>query len=149
MRPRSLLTPALHKRKETPDNSRMRPSEALATQRERILAIARASGASHVRVFGSALRGADRPDSDPDLLVDIPPGTSLLRIVGMKLAVEDALGVRVDLCTGRQLHPQLKERIHAEAAAMREGWRSKAGCVLHLIQRSMCRASARPSDCGE
>lgn len=93
----------------------MRPSEALATQRERILAIARASGASNVRVFGSALRGADRPDSDLDLLVDVPPGTSLLRIVGMKLAMEDALGMRVDLCTERELHPQLKERILAEA----------------------------------
>ncbi len=93
----------------------MRPSEALAAQRERILAIATANGATNVRVFGSALKGSDRPDSDLDLLVNVPPGTSLLRIVGMKLAIEDALGVRVDLCTERELHPQLKDRILAEA----------------------------------
>jgi predicted nucleotidyltransferase len=93
----------------------MRPSEALATQRERILAIAAANGVTRVRVFGSALKGSDRPDSDLDLLVDVPPGTSLLRIVGIKLAIEDALGVRVDLCTERELHPQLKDRILAEA----------------------------------
>jgi predicted nucleotidyltransferase len=96
----------------------MRPSEALATQRERILAIAAANDVTRVRVFGSALKGSDRPDSDLDLLVDVPPGTSLLRIVGIKLAIEDALGVRVDLCTERELHPQLKDRILAEACPL-------------------------------
>lgn len=93
----------------------MRPSEVLATQRERILAIARAGGATNVRVFGSVLKGMDRPDSDLDLLVDVAPGTSLLRIVGLKLAIEDALGVRVDMCTERELHPALRDRILAEA----------------------------------
>lgn len=93
----------------------MRPSEVLAAQRERILAIAAANGATNVRVFGSAVKGADRADSDLDLLVEVPPGTSLLRIVGLQLAIEDALGVRVDLCTERELHPQLKDRILAEA----------------------------------
>lgn len=93
----------------------MRPSEALAAHRDRVLAIAAAHGASNVRVFGSALTGVDRPDSDLDLLVDVPPGTSLLRIVGIQLAIEDALGVRVDLCTDRELHPDLKARILSEA----------------------------------
>lgn len=93
----------------------MRPSEVLAKQRERILAIAAANGARNVRIFGSALTGADRPDSDLDLLVDLPSGTSLLRIIGLKLAIEDALGLRVDLCTERELDPALKDMILAQA----------------------------------
>jgi predicted nucleotidyltransferase len=93
----------------------MRPSEALAAQRERVLGIAAARGARNVRVFGSVLKGLDREGSDLDLLVDLPPGTSLLRIVGLQLDIEDALGVKVDLCTERELHPALKERILAEA----------------------------------
>jgi len=93
----------------------MRPSEVIAAQRQRILDIAAASGARHLRVFGSASRGQDRPDSDLDLLVDLPLGTSLLRIVGLQLALEDALGIRVDLCTERELDPALKDRILAEA----------------------------------
>jgi hypothetical protein len=93
----------------------MRPSEVLAAQRQRILDIAAANGARHLRVFGSASRGQDRPDSDLDLLVDLPAGTSLLRIVGLQLALEDALGVKVDLCTERELDPALKTRILAEA----------------------------------
>lgn len=68
-----------------------------------------------MRVFGSAARGLDHKGSDLDLLVDMPAGTSLLRIVGLQLDIEDALGVKVDLCTERELHPELRARILAEA----------------------------------
>ena len=93
----------------------MRPSQALASQRQRVLALAAARGASDVRVFGSIARGADHDGSDIDLLVDLPAGTSLLHIVGLQLDIENALGVKVDLCTEPELHPELRERILAEA----------------------------------
>jgi uncharacterized protein len=93
----------------------MRPSEALATQRERILAIAAAHGASNLRVFGSVANGADKEGSDIDLLVDIGLGISLFEYVGLQLDIQEALGVRVDLCTEEELHPKLKARILAEA----------------------------------
>ena len=93
----------------------MRPSEALAASRDRVLQIAAARGARNLRVFGSALRRLDREGSDLDLLVELPPGTSLLRIVALQQDIEDALGVKVDLCTERELHPALRERILAEA----------------------------------
>ena len=81
------------------ENRRMRPSQALASQRHRVLALAAARGASDVRVFGSVARGVDHDGSDIDLLVDLPMGTSLLHIIGLQLDIEDALGVKVDLCT--------------------------------------------------
>lgn len=93
----------------------MRPSEALATRRDQVLGIAAARGAKRVRVFGSVVKGLDREGSDLDLLVDFPSGTSMLRIVGLQLDIEDVLGVKVDLCTERELHPALRERILAEA----------------------------------
>jgi len=96
----------------------MRPSEALAAQREKILGIAAAGGARNVRVFGSVLKGLDREGSDLDLLVDLPTGTSLLRVIGLQHDIEDALGIKVDLCTERELHPALKERILAEACPL-------------------------------
>jgi predicted nucleotidyltransferase len=79
------------------------------------MALAAASGASSVRVFGSVARGMDRDGSDLDLLIDLPAGTSPLRIVGLQLDLEDVLGVKVDVCTRRELHPALKDRILAEA----------------------------------
>jgi uncharacterized protein len=93
----------------------MRPSEILALNREKVLAIAAARGARNVRVFGSAARQADRDDSDVDLLVEVPPGSSLLDIAGLQIEIEEALGIKVDLCTEAELHPRLKERILAEA----------------------------------
>ena len=96
----------------------MRPSQALAAQRDRILALAAARGANSVRVFGSVAQGIDHEGSDVDLLVEMPEGTSLLHIVGLQLDIEQALGVKVDLCTERELHPALRDRILAEARAL-------------------------------
>jgi predicted nucleotidyltransferase len=93
----------------------MRPSEAVAAHRVRILDLAAASGAKNVRVFGSVVKGQDTESSDLDLLVDVAPGTSLLRIVALQLDLVDALGMKVDLCTEHELHPELKEKILAEA----------------------------------
>lgn len=93
----------------------MRPSEALAAHRIRLLEIAAARGARNVRVFGSVVRGLDTEGSDLDLLVDLVPGTSLVSIVGLQFDIADALGVRVDLCTERELHPELKARILADS----------------------------------
>lgn len=96
----------------------MRPSLALAAHRDRVLALAAARGASRVRVFGSVARGADHEGSDIDLLVDVPAGTSLLHLIGLQLDIEEALGIKVDLCTEPELHPALRARVLAEARAL-------------------------------
>ena len=93
----------------------MKSSEALATHRDKLLAIAAGHGASNLRVFGSVARGADKEGSDIDLLVDLRKGTSLFGLVGLQLDIEDALGVKVDLCTEGGLHPELGEHIGSEA----------------------------------
>ena len=71
-----------------------------------------------MRIFGSVATGHDRYGSDLDLLVDLPKGTSLLQIVGLQLAIEDVLGMKVDLCSERELHPELRQRILAQARAL-------------------------------
>ena len=43
----------------------------LHEQRDPILEVAGRHGTRNVRIFGSACRGDDRPDSDIDLLVDL------------------------------------------------------------------------------
>lgn len=96
----------------------MRPSEALRLRRDALLQIAAARGAGGLRVFGSVARGQDQQGSDVDLLVDMPAGSSLLALVGLQQELQDALGTRVDLCTERELHPMLRERILAEARAL-------------------------------
>ena len=96
----------------------MLPSVALASKRDQILALAAARGARRLRIFGSVARGEDHEGSDIDLLIDMPAGTSLLQIVGLQHDIEDALGMRIDLCTERELHPSLRTRILTDARAL-------------------------------
>ena len=96
----------------------MKPSEALAAHRERLLAIAAGHGASTLRVFGSVVKGVDKEGSDIDLLVDVRQGTSLFELVGMQQDFEDTLVVKVDLLTEPELHALIRDRILAEARAL-------------------------------
>ena len=96
----------------------MLPSVALASKRDQILALAAARRARRLRIFGSAARGENHEGSDIDMLIDMPARASLLQIVGLQHDIEDALGMRVDLCTERELHPSLRTRILSEARAL-------------------------------
>jgi uncharacterized protein len=56
-------------------------------------AVARAGG-SHLRVFGSVARGEDGPDSDVDLLVDLPDDTGLLALLALQALSSGSSGSR-------------------------------------------------------
>lgn len=67
------------------------------SRREQVLAIASRHHASRVRLFGSAARGEDRPDSDIDLLVDFDDESSLFDLMRMSRELEALLGRAVDV----------------------------------------------------
>jgi len=92
--------------------------DELRSRRQEILSMAALHGASNVRVFGSVLRGDDRPDSDIDLLVEVDPGRSLLDIIGLEQDLGELLGRRVEVLTVGGLSPYLEQRILAEAASL-------------------------------
>jgi len=92
--------------------------ERLRAQRDVILALAERHGVRNVRIFGSVVRGDDRPDSDVDVLVDVGPGRSLLDIIGFEQDLSDLLRRRVEVLTDRGLSPRLQHRILQEAAPL-------------------------------
>lgn len=67
------------------------------SRREQVMAIAFRHHASRVRLFGSAARGEDRPDSDIDLLVDFDDDSSLFDLMRMSRELEALLGRPVDV----------------------------------------------------
>ena len=74
------------------------PLRALVeSRREQVMAIASRHHASRVRLFGSAARGEDRPDSDIDLLVDFDEDSSLFDLMRMSRELEALLGRAVDV----------------------------------------------------
>jgi predicted nucleotidyltransferase len=79
--------------------------------RERILPFLLERGVLRAGVFGSFARGEEEKDSDLDLLVELPPGSSLLDLVGLQLDLAEELGFQVDAHTYGSLHPLLRETI--------------------------------------
>ncbi|HMW30866.1 nucleotidyltransferase family protein [Plasticicumulans sp.] len=93
----------------------MRPSLALASNREAARAAVLRYRTTNLRVFGSVLRGEDREGSDLDLLVDPLPGTTLFDLGGLQVELEDLLGVPVDLLTPGDLPEHWRAAVLAEA----------------------------------
>ena len=96
----------------------MRKAEAIEKLRRQADAI-RALGATSLYLFGSVARDEAGPDSDLDLFIDYDPDSrfNAFDLVGIKLFLEDELGLPVDVTTRDSLHPILKDRI--ERSAMR------------------------------
>lgn len=64
---------------------------------------------TNARVFGSVARGDDTEASDLDLLIDVPPGTSLFELVRWQNELAELLGVRGRPRDGRQdPHPRAR-----------------------------------------
>ena len=93
----------------------MRPSAVLAEHRADVLDAVARRGGTDVKVFGSVARGEDRPGSDIDLLVEFPPGTSLLVVIGLEQELRDLLGVGVDVGPADGLRLDMRARILREA----------------------------------
>ena len=94
----------------------MNRNEAIAKLKSCALAI-KARGATSLYMFGSAARDEAKTDSDLDLFIDYDPKRkfSLVDLVGIKLLLEDELGVQVDLTTRDSLHPMLRQNIENSA----------------------------------
>ena len=90
--------------------------EAIARLKARAAAI-KACGATSLYLFGSTARNEAGTNSDLDLFVDYDPAKkfSLLDLVGIKLLLEDELGMAVDVTTRDSLHPRLREDIEKSA----------------------------------
>ena len=96
----------------------MGAAEFLESRRDDILRVARKHGARNIRVFGSAARGDDAPDSDVDFLVELEPGRSLFDHVALLQELEDLLGRKVDLVEPEGLHWYIRDKVLAEAVPL-------------------------------
>ena len=92
--------------------------EVIHEKREDIERIAIKHGARNVRMFGSAARGEEMPDSDIDLLIDVGPDTTSWFPAGLILELEELLGCRVDVVTERGLDPEIRDHVLHEAVPL-------------------------------
>lgn len=73
-------------------------------------------GVSRIGLFGSALRGEERAESDLDFLVEFRRGEkSFDRFCELAELLERLFGRRIDLLTVESVSPVLRQRILGEA----------------------------------
>lgn len=68
-------------------------------------------GVKKAALFGSVVRGEASETSDIDMLVETPRNVSLFGFIDIKLALEDALGKKVDLIEYESIKPRLRPYI--------------------------------------
>ncbi|AUB82167.1 nucleotidyltransferase family protein [Candidatus Thiodictyon syntrophicum] len=90
----------------------------IESHREQLRSIAARYGIERVRVFGSMARDDADTDSDIDLLVSLPPGTSGLALGSLLMDVQDLMQRKVDVVTEAGLHPAVREGILREATLL-------------------------------
>ena len=78
-------------------------------------------GAERIWLFGSYARGDADSDSDVDLRIDKGQICGLFALSGLRLALEDRLGVEVDLLTSDSLDGEFLDRIRNEEVLLYAG----------------------------
>jgi len=71
-------------------------------------------GARKVAVFGSYVRGEERPESDIDIIVEFSERKSLLELVRIERELSEFLGIKVDLLTEKSISPYMIDSIREE-----------------------------------
>ena len=95
-------------------NSRQEPPLSTDAVKSVAQPILKRYGARRASLFGSVVHGRLGPESDIDLLVELPEGASLLDLAGLGLDLEQALGRKVDILTYRSIHPRLRKQVLSE-----------------------------------
>ena len=67
------------------------------SKRDQINDLVRQHHGQAVALFGSVARGEDTPESDIDFLVEFQKGSSLFDLMDLQEALQDLLGVSVDV----------------------------------------------------
>lgn len=80
-------------------------------RREELVRVAAEHGITNLEVFGSTARGEDRPDSDVDLLADVPDDLGMLALGHARDALEKLLAAPVDIIFRRSLQSDVAAEI--------------------------------------
>ncbi|MEE8429854.1 MAG: nucleotidyltransferase family protein [Candidatus Desulfatibia sp.] len=94
----------------------MKPKETAALLQENH-AVLKDHHVKALYLFGSIVRGEDKPGSDVDILVEFQPEVrvGLFGLARLQRRLSEILGRPVDLTTPDALHKALKDRIIKEA----------------------------------
>ena len=76
-----------------------------------IVEFLKSKGATKVAVFGSYVRNEETPESDIDVIVELPDDVSLLKFVRIERELSEKVGVKIDLLTEEYISPHIIDSI--------------------------------------
>ncbi len=79
--------------------------------RQRLATLCKEHKVGRLRIFGSAARGEERPDSDIDLLVDFTVPVGFFELIELEEQLAAFFGRSVDLLTEPGLSPYFRDSI--------------------------------------
>lgn len=88
--------------------------EEIQKIKEQILPILIEAGVLRSALFGSVVRGESGPDSDVDVLVELPRDKDMFDLIELEEKLALKLRKKVDLITYRSLHHLLRDNILKE-----------------------------------
>ncbi|TXJ05548.1 MAG: ArsR family transcriptional regulator [Aeromicrobium sp.] len=104
--------------KFAPELGEVHPEVLLEAAAPILKALAADHGYTRLSVFGSVARSQARSDSDIDLIVEAPDGTSMFGFIRFKQLLEQVLGRQIDLIDYGGLKPRLDDDIRREAVLL-------------------------------
>lgn len=115
----SISQPAVSQQvKHTSRLDEVHPEVLLEAAAPILRALAAERGYSRLAVFGSVARRQARQDSDIDLVVEAPAGTSSFGFVGFQQLIEQVLGREVDLIDYGGLKPSIDDDVRRDAVVL-------------------------------
>ena len=89
----------------------------LSYNKEALARLCRHHRIRRLSLFGSVLRGTDRPDSDVEFLVEFEPDAvpGFLQLAAIEAELSKLLGRRVDLRTAQELSPHFRRMVERMA----------------------------------
>ncbi len=86
----------------------------LAAYRNEIIDLLQRHAIDKAAVFGSVARGEDGPDSDIDVVADVPSSMGLIGLAKVEQELQELLGVGVDLVPSRLMKQEVREAALAD-----------------------------------
>ncbi|HEX7659813.1 MAG TPA: helix-turn-helix domain-containing protein [Pseudonocardiaceae bacterium] len=102
----------------TPETMSRSLADRVHTHADEINAAAEVQGVKVLGLFGSVARGEERPDSDVDLLLDVPKGVGLFALGRLASRLRELLGAEVDLVPEAGLKPGIRESVLADLRSL-------------------------------
>ena len=94
--------------------------EEIQKIKDQVVPVLKEAGVLRSSLFGSVVRGESRPDSDIDMLVELPSGKTLFDLIDLQDQLEKILGKKVDIGTYRSIKKIVRDQILKEQVLIYE-----------------------------